>query len=150
MLLAAAMATAQTKDEIRVYVYTAQASGNGFTDPGQKDREEAVAGLKRDLAKRHLAVVEDQASADFTAEILDRGQSTAFPKRSVEIGGGLTVQGNMADVHVKISAGDYSTIIEGVNDGRLLGAKGVALGKAANQIETWVKENRAKLLASRK
>lgn len=151
MLITATFLAAQAKngDAIRVYVFTAGIYDSGFTDPGQQDRAQAVAGLKKDLAGRKFVVVNDQSAADLTAEVIDRGESTAPPRRTLAVGGGMTVAGKLSDVHVKISAGDYSAIIDGESDGRLLGTRGVALGKAANKIETWAKENRAKLLASR-
>lgn len=136
-------------DQIRVYVFTTGISDAGFTEPGQQDRAEAVTGLKKDLASRKFVVVDDQSAADMTAEVIDRGESTAPPRRTLAVGGGVTVAGKLSDVHVKISAGDYSAVIDGESDGRILGTKGVALGKAANKIETWAKENRAKLLATR-
>ena len=136
-------------DQIRVYVFTAGVSDKGFTEPGQQDRADAVTGLKKDLASRKFVVIEDPSAADMTAEVIDRGESTAPPRRTLAVGGGTTIAGKLSDVHVKISAGDYSAVIDGESDGRILGTKGVALGKAANKIETWAKENRAKLLASR-
>ena len=146
MLAATFAATARAQDSVRVYVFTAGTNVAGFTDPGQRDREDGVAGLKAKLAGKKLAVVSEPEAADFTLEVVDRGVSKEPQGTNVWTG---YKESKIATLTIKLTAGTYSAVIEGESDGRLLGTKGVAIGKAADKIETWVKENRAAVLAHR-
>jgi hypothetical protein len=136
----------QKKDQltsIRVFV-AAGSSSTGFVDPGHEELTDSIADLKKALAqKKVITLVDERGSADIIAQVVGRG----FTGTGTE----LATQGEprFAIVRVTLSAGDYTTTIDGHNDGRLLGAWRTAANDAARQIEEWIRDNRDKLLARR-
>jgi hypothetical protein len=157
VLSASFLIAAQKKSEepIKVYVFTATNPG-GFVDPDQKQRTDSVEDLKRALGKKDLVQVVDQKdSPDVTLEVLGRGDeetgtsSTTTSRGYYGIWGSTTSKDTVAAVHVRLKAGNYSTLIEGRNDGRITNVWWTAANNAAKQIQRWIKENHDRLIALR-
>jgi hypothetical protein len=143
--------SAQKKEQqtaIRVFVFVASNS-NGFSDPGQKDRNDSLEDLKKDLGKK-LIVTDRREDADVTVELVGRGyQNPQTVGKTARAFGDATGKNRVATVSVTIAAGDYSATIDGQNDGRLTNVWRTAAGDTAKKIEAWVQDNREKLLSRR-
>jgi hypothetical protein len=152
--LRAAQNKAQNKEQwaaIRVFVF-AGSNPSGFVDPGHKDLTDSIADLKKALAqKKVITVVDEGEGADVMVEVTGRGyrESGGTTTYKTPLGQYATSKDMVATVRVTISAGDYSTTIDGLNDGRITNVWRTAANSAARQIEAWVRDNRDKLLARR-
>jgi hypothetical protein len=143
-------------DQIRVYVFTAGPTANEFTAPGQTQRVDSTKQLAAEMKKKKFTVVQDSGAADITIELLKVGQQSLghpeAPPTTYGANSGLSPNPYTSAVRVKLSAGEFSTIIDGLTmPDTFFGADIPRQPEhdAANKIEAWTKDNQTKLLAAR-
>jgi len=148
VLLAAALASgpageATGRDPIRVGLRTGTVSG--IVAPGAED---SVKDLRKALQGRTaLAVVEDAAASDVVLQVESRGRefrlaSTPYVTRDPRAGQSVTASHARQScvVYVRLVAGGYEKVVEGVGDSWSRAAKDVA-----GQAESWIGLNEAQL-----
>jgi hypothetical protein len=146
----------QPQELIRVFVFAADQTG--FSDPGQslKNLKDSVGDLKhafRSESKKEIVVVEDREAADIVVEVIARGYEDAGSTTTLTRGtlAGLsstTSKNSVLAVRVTLTAGDYSTTLDGTSDAGYPIWLNAAIS-AVKQIKSWVQDNRDKLLARR-
>lgn len=147
--------TAQKKstEPIKVFIFTAANEG-GFVDTDQKQRSDSVEDLKKELTREKLVqIVPQRELADIALEVLGRaaaatGTTTTTTRGAYGVQNSTSQNNTMLTVQVGLKAGNYSTIIEGVDPSAFKMWR-VAMGDAIRQINKWIKDNREKLIARR-
>ncbi len=130
--------------ELTFYVTSAGAT-NGFTDPNKDNRDTVEDLVKKLKGKKMVSVVQSQEEAKVVVVVMNRELSSG--------GHGGLWTANARDVTVRIKLlvdgveADMSASSEKAQIGSG-GAWGRAASKLANQIEDWVKANRARLMSS--
>lgn len=146
-----AFAEKKTAEPIRVFIFTAANEG-GFVDAGQKQRTDSIEDLKEALEKKDVVQIVGQSEgADITLEVLGRGgeETGSATTARGSYGTWNTSKDTVATVRVGLTAGTYSTLIEGHNDGRITNVWHTAANNAAKKIEKWIKDNHDNLIARR-
>lgn len=131
------------QDAIRVALRTGTVSG--IVAPGAED---SVKDLRKALRGRPvLAVVEDGAGVDLVLQVESRGRefrlaSTPYVTRDPRAGQSVTASHARQScvVYVRLVAGGYEKVVEGVGDSWARAAKDVA-----GQAESWIRLNEAQL-----
>jgi TusA-related sulfurtransferase len=145
------------KDTSQPVSVLVRASGeSGFSAPGVAD---SIKDLKNSLKGKKLVILtDDPAAAEIVIEVLGRfkdfrgetySTATAVNDNTATV---KTTQKKSAVVAAKLIVGDYSTELVGEAGGvgRFgFGAWGDAANQIAKQIEDFIKENNAQLLAKR-
>jgi hypothetical protein len=122
-------------ERVKVAVVTrTDPDARGFTSPDQRDRLDSVKDLiefLREEVRRTIEVVKptERTHADVVIEVLSREDDLANDIRTV---------------HLRLTAGDYSFNLDGAEDRWKGAAK-----KAAESVRAWIRDNRARLLATR-
>jgi hypothetical protein len=129
--------------DVHVYVFTAE-SASQFSDHLLLDRQEAVSRLKVEIeGKKGLTVVNEQANADLQVEVLAAFKKDMGRERTTAavIGFGTNTR-KVKDyaLHAAIRVADYKLEIEGTHR-----VEKQAVGAVADAVETWVKQNAARL-----
>jgi hypothetical protein len=134
----------QSKDKIRVYVFTA-IDPAGLVDQAQKDRLDSVRDIAGKLSGRRFVVVQTAEQADIRIEVLARGWWRAVDwDRRPAPRVGPTRNVLVVDVTLFVGA-DYRTNLRGSD----VYTWAAAASDCANQVDRWVKDNRARILAAR-
>jgi hypothetical protein len=138
-----------------VSVFVRGAAEGGFLAPGVSD---SVSDLKSSLrGRRGIQLTEDEAKAEIVVTVVARikdfrGESYTNASASGNMAYAKTTPKKSAVVTAQIRVGDYSLDLVGEAGGvgKLgLGAWGHAAGQLADQVEAFVKENGARLIARR-
>jgi predicted Zn-dependent protease len=150
---------AAAQDVIRVYMAPPIANAEGFVDDALKGQQDSFADLAERLRRnKAFDVVEDAARADIAVEIRGRGwkntgaTSTTTTQMPTIAGGGLsstTTPDRTKEVTIVLKAGSYEKEFSARND-QVFGAWKAIAGRLSNDIEKWVRENRAQLMARRR
>jgi hypothetical protein len=137
---------------IRIFVFTAATNPSGFVDSNHKDLTDSVSDLRKDL-KSKFTLVDDRATADVSVEIVGRGYVPTGALSTITHGFSSTTSPNsVAAVRATLSAGDYSTTIDGISDVSAYIPNGTWRGAAwslESQIDKWVRNNYEKLMTLR-
>lgn len=138
---------AQKKEQqapIRVFVFAGNNS-KGFTDPGQKDRNDSAEDLKKELRKK-LVVTDNRDNAEVIVEVVARGyELPQTVTKTAKVFGDPTGKTRVPTVSVTLTVGDYSATLVGQKEQNWRSAA----DDAAKKIEAWVQDNYDKLLARR-
>jgi hypothetical protein len=134
------MTSADVRESVRLYVYTAPSASGQPTDE-EKGRLEAVEELRGALKKKKgLSIVNDRSQADVIVEVLEREQ------REAPLGGfgGKTITG-MGDtiIRVHLIAGDDQADLKGIGQGTW----GRAAKDAAERITKWIARREVKKIS---
>ena len=143
---------AKSTKPIRVFVFTSTTNPSGFVDLDAKQREDSVGDLKKALAKK-VEIVDDKKDADVVIEIISRAGKQTGSVVTERDGLGRTYGDAevVADVHVSLKAGDYSTFLDGYSArGQIFRVWTDAANNVASLIDKWINENQARLLELRK
>lgn len=123
---------------IAIYVFTA-ATSSGFVDADSKQRTNGLRDLIHELkGDKTLHPVESKDAADVILEVLHNRLENS--DATIVDAACSMHTGCITHLHVKLTAGDYTAEIVGST---------FAAHNAAQQIEKWIDENRAKLLNQR-
>ena len=138
-------------EPIKVFIFTAT-NKDGFVDADVKRRADSVEDLKKALEKNSLIqLVSERDAADVVLEVLGRGaQETGSATSTRDIYGQWhTNNDTVATVRVALTAGSYSTVLEGWNNGSLTYVWRTAANNAAKHIENWIKANYGNIVSRR-
>jgi hypothetical protein len=127
-------------DRVPVFVKSAGTDG-GFTDPS-KNRQDSMKDLQKRLEKSKVVrLVPSESEAVAIIEVLDRTTT-----RETNLWG----RQNRSSVAVRLHAGDYSTEFSGESGSKgVMTGYGAAAAKVADQVESWIRENRERLMAAK-
>jgi hypothetical protein len=141
VLSATFAAQERAADRVPVFVKSA-GNDSGFTDPS-KDRQDSVKDLQRRLEKSKVVqLVPAENDAVAVIEILDRTTT-----RETNLWG----RQNKSSLVVRLHAGDYSTEFSGESGSKgVMTGYGAAASRVADQVESWIKENRERLITARR
>ncbi len=135
------------RQTVRLYIFTAS-SAKGLVDSNLSD---TVKDLKKYLSKYTL--VDNQNNADVCVEVVGRGYVPTGTVSTVTQGLSTTTGPNtVAAIRVTLTAGDYSTTIDGVGVISNFFPNGTWRSAAVAveaQIDKWIRGNYDKLLALR-
>ena len=151
MMASSAWTQKKAAEPVKVFVFTA-ANAGGFVDPGQKQRSDSVEDLKKALEKKDfIQFVNQKEGADMTLEVLGRGgeETGSVTTSRGPFGTWNSSRDTVATVRVGLTAGTYTALVEGYNDGRLTNVWRTAANNAAKKIENWIKDNHDRLIAQR-
>ena len=125
----------QVSAPIPIHVFT-QVDPSKDTDPGQRQRLQSVADLRKGLGKKKsFKVVDAREAAALVLEVLENSRNdTTGPQTTGPRQEGWPV------VHVAIRFGDYSSEIKGSGKRWTWAADAIT-----DTVDQWVKENRAQL-----
>ena len=129
--VSSAFAQKKSVNPIKVFV---GANTNGFSD----ERSDSARDLAKDLYKNSMIIPATSVSdADVTVEVTDRQRVDGSSQTT-------------ASIYTRLTAGHYSTNIEGVYNGLpFTKVWSLAAGDAARKIENWIRSNYNNLLARR-
>ena len=136
-------ARAAEPDPIRVHLRTGVAGG--LVAPGAEDSMKDLAKALR--GREILAVTADEKAADVILQVESRarevrGATSPYVSRNSRTGQAVTVTHTVQScvVYVKLAAGRYEKVVEGVGESWSRAAKDVA-----SQAEGWIKLNEGRL-----
>jgi hypothetical protein len=127
MLATPAFAAAQP---IPVHVFAKSTDDKGFVTPDSKLNQWAAEQVAKRLPKK---LIRHDSSAQLTVEILSLTRTPTGPTSQRE------------EIRAKLRFGDYELDLVGTDPAVRMGSGGDADQNLAYKIETWVKENLAKL-----
>lgn len=157
LLTAAVLAfatSAAAQDRIRIHIVPPTAE---FVDETMKAKQDTVKDLTGHLEKnKRLEVVRDAAAADVVLTVVDRSASTPTVVATHTTADPLSALVNRSttftpnSVTIVLSAGTYTKTLTATNalTPMLNGWKGIA-GNLARDVDRWVKDNHATLVARR-
>jgi len=125
-------------DRVPVFVKSA-GTDSGFTDPSNT-RQDSVKDLQKRFEKSKLVrLVPSESDAVAVVEVLDRATA-----RETNLWG----RQNKSSLSVRLHAGEYSTEFSGESGSKgVMTGYGAAASKVADQVESWIKENRERLMS---
>ncbi len=158
LLLALGVAPALAQERIKVHVIAPEPAAEGFVDDTLKGQQDSFADLTERLQKtKSFEVVSDAGIADVTIEIRGRGwKETGETRTETTIASvfgvpnisSRTSADTTKEATVVLKAGTYEKEFSARRD-QMFGAWKAIAGRLAGDIDKWVKENRATLLARR-
>lgn len=141
----AASSQAQPAQSVRVFVTSGDGSTD-FVDPDAKSSaEDVTANLRR---RKGIVVADSEVGADMVVRVLRRSRGRSGRSLAIATSPTTAVAAPILErvVVASIAVGEFAQEMNGAHTR----SWGAASGKLADQIDAWIRENRARILERRK
>lgn len=133
---------AQTAELVRVFVEAGDGASD-FVEPGAKDSSDDV--IKALRGRKGIAVVESVSESDVTIRVLRRIDSRGRQSATIATGPTTSIEVIGFAVVARMSVDSYSQELVGIHTR----SWGASAGNLAQQVEKWIRENKARVLKRR-